>query len=538
MPKVGQTVEVKPSNRKVVDPWALIHKIWPDIYLYDKQREILYSVWENDETVVPAGNMLGKDYIAGLTVLSFFLSRHPCRIVTTSVDGTQLNAVLWGEIRRFLQTASIPLTSEDGGPLIVNNLHIRKIVKGERCGLSYILGRVASDTGEGMLGHHIANVGDGIPRTLFVPDEASGVPHAYYDKADTWAQRKLIIGNPFECQNFFKWGVIGQPGSPDPGGDLPRTSGVGYFRKIVHICAEDSPNVQLGILQEKAGKEPTDEVLVPGVKTYSRYKKERLLWDKIKQTVCLDGKFYQGAEILMFPPQWLDRAAEIANQLHGRPRVAKAMGIDTAAGGDNSAWCVVDELGILELYSIQTPNTAQIVKLTTALAAKHDLDAENILFDAGGGGKEHADYLREHHNLNVRTVGFGETTHLENKFKKMKTYSERREEKEEKVRYKNRRIEMYDLIRQYLSPELNPIGFGIPAEYYELRKQLAPIPRLYDGEGKMYLPPKRKKPDSTSKEMCLVDIIGRSPDDADALALALFGLVNQDMPTIAGALRM
>ncbi len=190
------------------DPINLFRFLWPTITLYDKQREIVYSVWNNDETFVPAGNMLGKDYIAGLITLGFFLTRHPCRVLTTSVDHTQLEGVLWGEIRRFIQTSRFPLTHDKGGPLVVNHLHIRKIVKGEICGLSYILGRVAAK-GEGMLGHHIAKTGDGIPRTCFVCDEASGVDDISYERADTWADRKLVIGNPYPTNNFFKKGCKG-----------------------------------------------------------------------------------------------------------------------------------------------------------------------------------------------------------------------------------------------------------------------------------------------------------------------------------------
>jgi hypothetical protein len=193
---------------KVIDPVRFISRYWPDIRLYDKQWEILYSVQDNDETYVPAGNMLGKDFIAGLTALWFFLSRHPCRIVTTSVDHTQLEGVLWGEIRRFVQSAAQPLDTNHGGPLLVNHLHIRKVVKGKVCGLSYLIGRVAAK-GEGMLGHHIAEQGDGIPRTLFIADEASGVDDVSYERSDTWARRKLIIGNPYPCSNFFYRGVQG-----------------------------------------------------------------------------------------------------------------------------------------------------------------------------------------------------------------------------------------------------------------------------------------------------------------------------------------
>jgi phage terminase large subunit len=184
------------------DPVKFVKLMWPDIQLYAQEREILYSVRDNDETVVVAGNMLGKDYTAALCVLWFFLTRHPCRIVTTSADGYQLEAVLWGEIRRFIQSSAYPLESTKGGPLVVNHLHLRKVCNGSVDGLSYVLGRVAAK-GEGMLGHHIANTGDGVPRTLAVADEASGVDDVSFQRFDTWASRKLLIGNAWPCSNYF-----------------------------------------------------------------------------------------------------------------------------------------------------------------------------------------------------------------------------------------------------------------------------------------------------------------------------------------------
>jgi hypothetical protein len=129
------------SNPRVVDPLQWAAMCWPDIYFYKQQQEIIYSVRDNDETIVPAGNMLGKDFVTAFIVLWFFLSRTPCRIVTTSVDASQLEGVLWGEMRRFIQTSKIPLTYEKGGPLLVNHQHIRKIVDGQVEGVSYIIGR-------------------------------------------------------------------------------------------------------------------------------------------------------------------------------------------------------------------------------------------------------------------------------------------------------------------------------------------------------------------------------------------------------------
>jgi hypothetical protein len=182
---------------RVIDPLKLAKLLWPNVSFYNKQIEVIYSVRDNDETFVPAGNMLGKDFVAGFIALWFFLSRHPCRVVTTSADYSQLESVLWGEMRRFIQEAKYALNAAEGGPLVVNHLHIRKVVKGQVDGLSYLIGRVAE-------------TGDGVPRTLFIADEASGVEDITYERADTWARRKLIIGNPYRSPwgpNFFERGV-------------------------------------------------------------------------------------------------------------------------------------------------------------------------------------------------------------------------------------------------------------------------------------------------------------------------------------------
>ena len=59
----------------LLDPIKFVQLGWPLYNLYDKQREIMVSVRDNDKTVVPAGHMLGKDFIAALIMLWFFVSR-------------------------------------------------------------------------------------------------------------------------------------------------------------------------------------------------------------------------------------------------------------------------------------------------------------------------------------------------------------------------------------------------------------------------------------------------------------------------------
>ena len=49
-----------PKFSATADPIEFAKLLWPDIYFYPKQREIIRSVQEVDETFVPAGNMLGN----------------------------------------------------------------------------------------------------------------------------------------------------------------------------------------------------------------------------------------------------------------------------------------------------------------------------------------------------------------------------------------------------------------------------------------------------------------------------------------------
>lgn len=482
---------------------------WPNVRFYDKQKDVIFSVMENSETIVPAGNMLGKDFVAAFITLWFFVTRHPVRIITTSVKDDHLR-VLWGEINRFIQTAIVPLDSLRGGPLEVKHHDIRKLVNGERCGISYIRGCV-SMRGEGMAGHHAKY-------TLLVMDEASGIDNATYTQGDTWAKRKLIFGNPNPCNNFFFDAVRG--------GDVKGEGNGSFFRKVVKIKAVDSPNVRLGELLQSQGKEKLDYEIVPGVLGYTEYKKRRALWDEVRQCIGLDAEFYEGSKLLLFPPDWLNRAEEIARNITREPGTKNVMGVDTAEGGDSTVWVVVDKHGIVELLSLKTPDTSIIPGQTIALMKRHGISGEDVLFDRGGGGKEHADRLRRQ-GYDVRTIAFGEaaSTYDVGSERTKRFGFERLEDHETRYTYKNRRAEMYGELRQLLDPANEGDGFGIPGEYVELRRQLSPIPLMYDSEGRLELPPKTIRSER-SAIVSLTELIGNSPDEADALALAVHGLLH------------
>lgn len=195
------------------DLFVLKEALWPHVRFYDKQVEIVESVCSDSETLVPACNKSGKDFIAGFLVAGCSTICASLgvqfKILTTSATQEHLDN-LWGEIDWFVRTSRVPLASGGGGRLVYHPLgkEIGVIGQSERDGSleqqmnSYVVARVVKNDhkGEGLSGHHA-------PWNLFVADECSGMADVAYKMAKGWAQRMLLIGNPWPAENFFERGV-------------------------------------------------------------------------------------------------------------------------------------------------------------------------------------------------------------------------------------------------------------------------------------------------------------------------------------------
>jgi hypothetical protein len=308
-----------------------------------------------------------------------------------------------------------------------------------------------------------------------------------------------------------------------------------YYRKIIRIRAEDSPNVQLALQEIDRGERPSNKILISGVLSWAEYQKRRKLWNPIQQTVSLDGEFYKGGEVWLFPQEALRRSPGIAKSLSNKSRRALSMGVDAAEGGDYTVWTVVNMDGIIYQLSIKTEDTADVPGRTIALMKEYRLVADQVFFDRGGGGKQHADQLRRK-GYDVRTVGFGETAsdpHKDRKRSSVKPQvTERVTRNESYYAYKNRRAEMYGLTSDLFIREQ---GFGVSYKYSETLRQLKALPKLYDGEGRLYLPPKGK-PHPGYTGATIKSILGRSPDEADSLVLAVYGMIRRPPRISVGSL--
>lgn len=309
-----------------------------------------------------------------------------------------------------------------------------------------------------------------------------------------------------------------------------------YFRKVIRVQATDSPNVKLALLQQQLGQPVTGEELFPGLLTWTQYQHRLATWDIVRQTKGLRGEYYEGSQLLLYPSEWLDKAEERARNISTKNRIAKAMGCDPAEGGDKSAWSVIDELGLIEQVSQKTPNTNDVVRITLDLLGKYKIPPERVCFDRGGGGFTHVQRLNEM-GYGVRSVGFGEVLALDPK-RGLTTIDVRKENKAERYEYKNRRAQMYGELSEAMDPGItDSIRFAFPEEYSECRRQLAPMPKLYDDEGRMFMLPKNKKPTMNGKVSMLptlTELLGCSPDEADSLVLAYHALKYDDMRMEAG----
>lgn len=310
-----------------------------------------------------------------------------------------------------------------------------------------------------------------------------------------------------------------------------------FVRKVIKIRAQDSPNVRLAEEQIRHGLIPTDEIVVEGVLPWSMYQTRRKTWDKVRQCIGLDAEFWEGASVLLYPPDWLNNSEKLADEMKGRKRYAKAIGCDPAEGGDKSSWSVVDEFGLLELLAIQTPDTTTIPSTTKMLQRKWDVPWENVMFDRGGGGKQHADRLRLEFPQ-VRTIAFGEPLTPEPKTGRTQT-KDRKEQREERYAYFNRRAEMYGELRELLDPAIVDVPrFAIPNWFPEIRRQMALIPLTHDQEGRRTLLPKSKKRRADGKEgheQTLTELIGHSPDELDSLVIAIHAMLNKTRGMVGGA---
>lgn len=290
--------------------------------LFDRQAEIVRAVRDHRSVAVKACHASGKTFAAAILVL-WWLFRYPEAIaVTTAPTWTQVEKLIWGEIKQALRQSRCrfpePLTTE-------LNLGPKR----------YALG-ISTTESVRFQGIHAANV-------LIVVDEAPGI------RADIW---EGIDG--IEAGGNVRIVLLGNPTVP---------SGPFYHaftRDRASWCTQtisafDTPNLKGLTVESLLAMTPDelDQAADPHFITRRWAAKYIRRWGvnhpKVQARVL--GAFPREDAGTLIPLDWIERAQQTSYDLKTTPRGRKQAGIDIAGPGeDETVVAITQERELIELH--------------------------------------------------------------------------------------------------------------------------------------------------------------------------------------------
>lgn len=167
------------------------------------------------------------------------------------------------------------------------------------------------------------------------------------------------------------------------------------------------------------------------------------------------------------------------------------MGIDLSGlGNDNNVFCIANKYRIEEIKVINKANTFELTNIAETLIDKYDV--RGTFLDTTGSTSNGVLDMLVAKNRQVKGINFAQKPYVDNK-------------------YANARAEMY-------VETANAIKSGLYVSNEDIKTELAYTTIAINQSGKLQL---CKKDD-------IKELIGRSPDEADAFALAVYSMNHAD----------
>ena len=425
-------------------------------HLWSKQREIIESVRDHRRTAVASCHGAGKSFLASRTV-AWWLEAWPAGeafAVTTADNFAQVRVVLWRYIGQLHRKANLRGRVNQTEWFIGDEL--------------VAIGRKAADD------NPTAFQGIHARRVLVVIDEACGVPRELWTAANSLASnedsRILAIGNP-----------------DDPGAYFASVCGPDSGWNVLHVSAFDTPSFT---------GEAVPEAMHHGMigPTYV---------EETRKDCGEASAPYQSKVLGRFPTESEDGVVRISAARkcqHTEPveyeddqLLPVELGVDVAAGGDQSAIALRCGVRAAIIYSQRQPDTT--VFLDEVVTAINRTGATTVKVDRSGMGITFTDRLVQlgdegKHAAKVIGVMVGDTSTRPDRFPKLRDQL------------------WWEVGRQLCEDEawdLTDIGEPVIA-------QLTAPKYAPDASGRIKVEPKAE----TKKRL------GRSPDEADALLLAFY----------------
>lgn len=215
-----------PSPKYAHDPVGFARDIL-GIELWAKQIEIVESIRDHRNTSVRSGHKCGKSTALAVAAIWFYCCFDRARVLMTAVKASQVDEVMWKEVRRLVKASRKRGTPVDGDLHELARSGLR--ADDER----QIWGATARD-GEGLAGISGPNI-------LILVDEASGVHDRFFETlgtslaGDGGTVRKCYISNPTRTVgDFYKSHTTDK---------LDPITGEGIFN-CIHISSEETPNAR------------------------------------------------------------------------------------------------------------------------------------------------------------------------------------------------------------------------------------------------------------------------------------------------------
>lgn len=436
--------------------------------LTKEQETIIDSVWNNRRTVVPSAHSMGKSFIGASIVLAFLYGHKNSIVITTAPTYRQVKDILWKNIREMHENAK-------GLKKIVPN--ILNLDLSENW---YALGFATTPGADEVSavkfqGYHAKHI-------LVVLDEAGGLQPAIWEAVDGILSgqggRCLAIGNPSQRNTPFY-----------------KASTSDKWHNI-ELSALDHPNV----MEKKE--------IIEGAVSYNWVSEKVDEWCEITDSKVPGSFTFEGAEYIpnslfkwkvlgQFPDEddstlFTETTVDEAMK-RGKVQTDKSelLSCDVARfGKDKITMCRISR-GNVTFES----SSKQATTVTTRAVYKRAViyGSERVVIDADGVGGGVFDQLKE---LNMKGL---------NAFHGGEKALERIAGKKTELKFLNKRAQAY----YYLSKDIKRLS--LPRNE-RLREELLATD-MFIKNGVICI---------VSKDDIKL-IIGRSPDEADALAYANYG---------------
>ncbi|MCK6444572.1 hypothetical protein [Elstera cyanobacteriorum] len=410
--------------------------------LWSRQREIAEALRDHRRVAVPSCHDAGKSFLASRLAAWWIATGDAGEsfVVTSAPTNAQVKAILWREIKRAHRLGQLPGT--------VNRSEW--LIDGELVGY----GRKPNDWDmTGFQGIHAA-------RVLVIFDEASGVPQALWDAAETLitneASRLLAIGNP-----------------DDPAGPFARACAPGGGFLTLPIDAFKTPNLTGETIPEGLRPLLVSPLWVEEMRV--RWGEESPLWQaKVR------GRFPDIADDRLLSPALLQSAVTAS----GNADNPVVLGVDIARFGRDETVLILRRGDQAEIYATFRKQDT-MVTVGRIIEAWRTTGAVAVQVDDAGVGGGVTDRLREQ-GAPVVPILVGRPAR-------------------EGERFLNLRAELYWGLRERAAA-----GRLVLPQDDLLLRQLGELRYRYDSRGRLKLESK----DEMKKRGV------PSPDRADALALA------------------